>query len=187
MANIPWAKIKAEWLKGGITQKELAEKYKVNLKTLQNRASNEGWRKAKGKIREKTEEQLTTRIAHARANKLAKLIDAQDFTLDALVELAEMVKENPKLLFTDKGELRNAESLTRAIQTATMTQRDLHSIKNIDQKFAAKKWKEEQKLQRELKLERETGGEDRVQVIYVHEPVDEPEEAEEQKEGAGNE
>ena len=27
MANIPWAKIKAEWLKGGITQKELAEKY----------------------------------------------------------------------------------------------------------------------------------------------------------------
>lgn len=182
MANIPWAKIKAEWLKGGITQNELAEKYKVNLKTLQNKASNEGWRKAKGKIREKTEEQLTTRIAHARANKLAKLIAAQDDTLEALVELAAMVKENPKLLFTDKGELRNAESLTRAIQTATLTQRDLHGMKNIDQKFAAKKWKEEQKLQRELKLERETGGEDRVQVIYVHAPEEEAEE-----EGTGHE
>lgn len=182
MANTPWAKIKAEWLKGGITQKELAEKYKVNLKTLQNKASNEGWRKAKGKIREKTEEQLTTRIAHARANKLAKLITAQDDTMEALVELAAMVKENPKLLFTDKGELRNAESLTRAIQTATMTQRDLHSIKNIDQKFAAKKWKEEQKLQRELKAEKETGSEDRVQVIYVHAPEEEAEE-----EGTGHE
>ncbi len=182
MANIPWAKIKAEWLKGGITQKELAEKYKVNLKTLQNKASNEGWRKAKGKIREKTEEQLTTRIAHARANKLTKLIAAQDDTLEALVELAAMVKENPKLLFTDKGELRNAESLTRAIQTATLTQRDLHGMKNIDQKFAAKKWKEEQKLQRELKAEKETGSEDRVQVIYVHAPEEEAEE-----EGTGHE
>lgn len=182
MANIPWAKIKAEWLKGGITQKELAEKYKVNLKTIQNRASNEGWKNQKGKIREKTEEQLTARIAHARANKLAKLITAQDDTLDALVELAAMVKDNPKLLFTEKGELRNAESLTRAIQTATLTQRDLHGMKNIDQKFAAKKWKEEQKLQRELKAEKETGSEDRVQVIYVHAPEEEAEE-----EGTGHE
>ena len=187
MANIPWGKIRAEWLKGGITQKELAEKYGVNLKTLQNRASNEGWKKAKGKIREKTEEQLTTRIACARANKLAKLITAQDDAMDALVTLAEMVKNDPKLLFTDKGELRNAESLTRAIQTAAMTQRDLHGMKNIDQKFAAKKWKEEQKLQRELKAQKETGGEEGVQIIYVHEPEEEAEEQPEQKEGAGNE
>lgn len=174
MANIPWAKIKAEWLKGGITQKELAEKYKVNLKTIQNRASNEGWKNQKGKIREKTEEQLTARIAHARANKLAKLITAQDDTLDALVELAAMVKDNPKLLFTEKGELRNAESLTRAIQTATLTQRDLHSIRNIDQKFIAKKWKEEQKLQRELKAQKEESAVNGQMVVYIHEPAEEP-------------
>ena len=27
--SIPWTKIRAEWLRGGITQKELAEKYGV--------------------------------------------------------------------------------------------------------------------------------------------------------------
>ena len=57
--KIPWAKIKAEWLKGGITHEELAKKYNVNVKTLRNRSFNEGWGKQKGKIREKTEDELS--------------------------------------------------------------------------------------------------------------------------------
>ena len=177
MSKIPWAKIRAEWLKGGITQKQLAEKYGVKLKTLQNRASNEGWKEQKGKIREKTEELLTTRIAGARANKLAKLIDAQEDVMDALMGLAEMVKNNPKLLISEKGEMRNAESITRAIQTATLTQRDLHSIRNIDQKFAAKKWKEEQKLQRELKAQKDVTEQTGQMVVYIHQPAEEEQEA----------
>ena len=176
--KIPWAKIKAEWLKGGVTHEELAKKYNVKLKTLQNRSSNEGWGKAKGKIREKTEDELSTRIAHARANKLAKLIMAQDDLMDGLAELMAMVKENPKLLISEKGEMRNAESLTRAMQTATLTQRDLHGMRNIDQKFAAKKWKEEQKLQRELKAQKEVTENTGQMVVYIHQPAEEEEGAE---------
>ena len=171
--KIPWAKIKAEWLKGGVTHEELAKKYNVSLKTLRNRSSNEGWGKQKGKIREKTEEELSTRIAHARANKLAKLITAQDDLMDGLVELMAMVKEKPQLFFSKKGDLRNAESLTRAIQTATLTQRDLHGMKNIDQKFNAKKWKEQQKLERELKAQKQTAEDDGIEILYVHEPAEE--------------
>ena len=169
---IPWDKIRAEWLKGGITHKELAEKYKVSIKTIQNRASNEGWGKKKGRIREKTEEKLQERIAHARANKLAKLMTAQEDVLDALMDFAAMVKENPKLLINEKGEMRNAESITRAIQTATLTQRDLYNLKNIDQKFAAKKWKEEQKLQRELKAQKELTEQTGQMVVYIHQPAE---------------
>ena len=147
---IPWNKIKAEWLKGGITQKELAEKYGVKLKTIQNRASNEGWRNDKGKIREKAGELLCQRVARARVNHLEKIIEAQEDVLDALRQLAAELKQEPKKLLMDKqGTIRNAESITRALQTATMTQRDLHGLKNIDQKFAAKKWKEQQKMERE--------------------------------------
>ena len=147
---IPWSKIKAEWLKGGITQKALAEKYGVKLKTIQNRASNEGWRNEKGKIREKAEELLCQRVARARVNHLEKIIEAQEDVLDALRQLAAELKQDPKKMLMDKqGTIRNAESITRALQTAAMTQRDLHGLKNIDQKFAAKKWKEQQKLERE--------------------------------------
>lgn len=180
MAGIPWDKIRTEWLKGGITQAELAAKYNVKLKTIQNRASNEGWGKQKGIIREQTEEQINTRIARARANHLEKLINIQEDVLESLAKLAEDVKKNPKMLISEKGEMRNAESLTRAIQTATLTQRDLYGLRNIDQKFAAKKWKEEQKLQRELKAQKDVTEQTGQMVVYIHPPTEE-------QEGGGNE
>ena len=149
----PWSKIRAEWLKGGITQAQLAKKYGVSVKTIQNRAYKEGWKKEKGKIREKVEEQTRERVVRARVNHLEKLIQANAMLMDALVEMAEQIKQTPtKNLFDKTGSLRNAESFARAVQTATLTQRDLYGLKNIDQKLAQKKFAAEQKrLQAEAK------------------------------------
>ena len=171
----PWPKIRAEWLKGGITQKELAEKYHLSVKTIQNRAYKEGWKKEKGKIREKTEEQLRERVVRARVTHFEKLIEAQENALDALLDLTEMIKAKPRYWLRDEHQtIRNAESITKALQTAVMTQRDLYRIPNIDQKFAAKKWKEQQKLERE----KAKGPETNVGplMMIVHEPAEEPEE-----------
>lgn len=146
----PWTKIKAEWLKGGITQKELAEKYGISVKTIQNRAYKEGWKNEKGKIREKTEEELRTRITRAKVNHLEKLAAANDDLLEALMIAAAAVKASPLELLKDKtGSLRNAESLAKAIQTAVATQRDLHKLPTMDQTFEKKKWRERMKLERE--------------------------------------
>ena len=142
---IPWGKIRAEWLKGGITQKQLAEKYGVKLKTIQNRASNEGWKKEKGKIREETEDKLRGRIVRARVTHLEKLIAANESLLDGLMQLAADIGENPNILKDKTGSIRNAESFAKALQTAALTQRDLYRLPNIDQKLAAKKWAAEQK------------------------------------------
>ena len=169
----PWSKIRAEWLRGGVTQKQLAEKYHVSVKTIQNRAYKEGWKKEKGKIREKVEEQTRDRVVRARVNHLERLITAQEDILEALEKMAAAIKDDPKKMLTDKtGSIRNVESITRALQTATMTQRDLYGLKNIDQKFAAKKWREQQKLERELKKEKQVE-EGSFQVVVVHEPAEE--------------
>lgn len=174
----PWAKIRAEWLKGGITQKALAEKYGISVKTISNRAYKEGWKKQKGKIREKTEEQTRDRIVRARVTHLEKLIEANEKLLDSLVQMAEVISNKPVQYLTDaNGTLRNAESFAKALQTATMTQRDLYRLPNIDQKFAAKKWKEQLKLEREKAKGNEAGSGE--QLIWVmHEP--EEDKAEEQ-------
>ncbi len=169
----PWNKIRAEWLKGGITQKQLAEKYGLSVKTIQNRAYKEGWKKEKGKIREKTEEQLRERIVRARVTHLEKLIEAQENALDALVDLTNMIKEKPRYWLRDEHQtIRNAESITKALQTAVMTQRDLYRIPNIDQKFAAKKWKEQLKLEKEKAKGPE--GLSGPLMMIVHEPAEEP-------------
>ena len=144
----PWTKIRAEWLKGGITQKELAEKYGLSVKTIQNRAYKEGWQKQKGKIREKIEEQTRDRVVRVRVNHLDKLIQANEMLLDGLLKMAQMIQADPKAMLKDKaGSIKSAESFAKALQTATMTQRDLYNLKNIDQKFAAKKWREQLKLE----------------------------------------
>ena len=171
---IPWDKIRTEWLKGGITQAELAKKYNVSEKSIYNLSSKEHWKDQKGKIREEVEKSVNARISCARANRLEKLITAQEDTLDALVDLAARVKKNPLLLFDEKGSLKNAESLTKALQVGAQTQRDLYGMKNIDQKFAAKKWKEEQKLQRELKAMKDQNGITGQMTVIIHEPAEEP-------------
>ena len=167
----PWTKIRAEWLKGGITHKQLAEKYGVSVKTIQNRAYKEGWKNQKGKIREKVEEELRGRVVRARVNHLEKLITANEALLDGLVQMAELISKNPFQMLNDaNGTLRNAESFANALETATKTQRDLYRLPTIDQKFAAKQWKEKLKLEQEKAKKDEKTDEQLIWVI--HEPAE---------------
>lgn len=143
---IPWTKIRNEWVKGGITQAQLAEKYGCSVKSIQSRAYKEGWSKQKRDIAVKTQEAVTERVARARVNHLEKLIAANEALLDGLMQLTEEIRKNPTSMLMDKsGSLRSAESMARAINAATLTQRDLYKIPNIDQRFAEKKWKRELK------------------------------------------
>ena len=144
--SAPWAKIRAEWLKGGITQKELAEKYHLSVKTIQNRAYKEGWKKQKGKIAEKTEEKTRERIVCARVNHLERLISSSELIITGIEKMAAEIAADPvKYLIDKSGSLRSMESVAKALQVATETQRELYRIPNIDQKLAAKKWNAEQK------------------------------------------
>ena len=156
----PWSKIRAEWLKGGITQKQLAEKYGLSVKTISNRAYKEGWKNQKGKIREKVEEQTRERVTRARVNHLERLIAANELLLDGLEQMAALIQAKPEVVLFDKaGTIKNAESFAKALQTAAATQRDLYRLPNIDQKFAAKKWREQLKLEQQKAAGPDTGTE----------------------------
>ena len=172
----PWNKIKAEWLKGGKTYKQLAEKYQIKEGTIKNRASKEGWQKEKLLIGDKVSTELRERVARTRVNHLEKLIAANEALMEGLLKTAELIRDNPFQMLTDaNGTLRNAESFSKAIETATKTQRDLYRLPNIDQKFAAKKWREQLKLEKAKTKEAE-GGDQQVMLV-IHEPPEEGAEA----------
>ena len=167
----PWTKIRAEWLKGGTSYKKLAEKYGMKEKTIRDRASNEGWGKQKRQIADKVTAELGARVARVRVNHLEKLITANEALLDGLVKLAEEIRADPKLLLMDKsGSLKSAESFAKSLQVATETQRDLYRLPNIDQKFAAKKWREQLKLEKD-KTKEADGGNQQLMVV-IHEPAE---------------
>jgi hypothetical protein len=125
----------------GKSYKELSEKYGVSVKTIQNRASKEGWVKEKGKIQEEVGEKIHARVVRVRVAELEKLIDANGKLIDTLVTLADRAadeKMTEMMMFDKAGSMKNVECLAKAIQVAVQTQRDLFKIPTLDQDFRKK-------------------------------------------------
>ncbi len=57
----PWNKIKADYL-NGVTPKELAEKYKIDINKLYNKIDNDSWAKEKTEINENIRNDVQERI-----------------------------------------------------------------------------------------------------------------------------
>lgn len=136
---VQWWRVKKAYLSGA-SYKQLAEKYGLNVKTIQNRASKEGWPKEKGKIREEVGNKLRAQVVRTRVKQLEKIAEANDLLIDGLLETTRKISEKPMLNLRDKTRsLKSAESVAKALQTALMTQRDLYKLANIDQDLARKK------------------------------------------------
>lgn len=152
-----WGRVRQSYM-AGASYEELAKKYGLKVKTIQNRASKEGWVKEKGRIREEVGEKLRERVVRVRVQELEKLMEANGKVIDGLVEMANQIQSNPAMnLFDVNRTLRNAESIVKAIQTAVQTQRDLYKLPSLDQEMRKKEWaarKREAKARLELERQK---------------------------------
>lgn len=166
-----WGRIRQGYM-AGKSYKELSEKHHVSVKTIQNRASKEGWTKEKGKIKEEVGQKIHERVVRVRVAELEKLMEANGKLIDGLLAMAEFIQEKPHAaLFDDKRTLKNAEAFSRAIQTAVQTQRDLYKLPTLDQDYRKK---EEAQRKREVKakleLDREKWEAEKVKAQNETEP-----------------
>lgn len=158
--KVQWGRVRQGYMAGKSYQ-ELSERYSVSVKTIQNRASKEGWTKEKGKIKEEVGQKIHARVVRVRVAELEKLMDANGKLIDALVDLSTRVAEqaeNGKFfdLFDKAGSMKNTECLAKAIQTAVQTQRDLYKLPTLDQDFRKKQEAARKKETKEkLAIERE--------------------------------
>lgn len=72
-----WKKIRAEYVRGGISQQKLADKYGVSYATLRRRAEREKWRELKIEREHKVAEKLPEKLADVQADTAAKLLQMQ--------------------------------------------------------------------------------------------------------------
>ena len=151
-----WGRIRQSYM-AGKSYKELSEHYGVSVKTIQNRASKEGWVKEKGKIKEEVGQKIHERVVRVRVQELDKLMDANGKLIDTLVEITTKTQGNELKLMMDKaGTMKNVESLAKAIQIAVQTQRDLFKLPTLDQDFRKKEAAARKKEAKEkLALDRE--------------------------------
>ena len=135
-----WGRVRQSYM-AGASYEELAKKYGLKIKTIQNRASKEGWTKEKGKIREEVGEKIRERVVRVRVQELEKLMEANGKVIDGLLQMAGIIQEKPyQNLFDVNGTLRNAESIVKAIQMAVQTQRDLYKLPSMDQELRKKEF-----------------------------------------------
>ena len=152
--KVQWGRVRQSFM-AGKSYKEISEKYGVSVKTIQNRASKEGWVKEKGKIKEEVGQKIHERVVRVRVRELEKLMDANGMLIDTLVTLTERAadaEQTNKMMFDKAGSMKNVESLAKAIQVAVQTQRDLYKLPTLDQDFR-KKAEAQRKKEAKAKME----------------------------------
>lgn len=126
-----WNKIRAEYIKGGISQRKLAEKHGVSINTLIKRASREKWnsqrketyKKVTAKVQQKTAN-VSADSATLAASIRVKLLERLDNLLDTLpgniaaTEFQQYGKGQKKIL-----KLKDLTSMYKDL-TDDMTQND---------------------------------------------------------------
>lgn len=147
-----WWRIKAAYLKGNVTYKELAEKYKLSERTVRNRAYKEGWGKERDKVQTEVSEQIRATAVRARVEQLEMLITANDRMARALMDLTAEVEKKPSILLGAKGDGKAADNISKSILTTIQCQRDLHKLPTLDQDMRRK---EEAQRKREAKAKME--------------------------------
>jgi hypothetical protein len=90
---VDWAKIKAEYIAGGISYRSLAQKYNISFNTLKRVAVKEGW----ATLRNKAYNKATTKMVNDVASENAKIDDKYYRLVDMLLDKTEEVMVNTQI------------------------------------------------------------------------------------------
>ena len=113
-----WKKIKAEYIRGGVSYRKLAEKYGVSFSTLRKVASKEKWTDLRKRSSRKSDEKIVESVA----SREAKRVDGIQTVADLLLE---RIKEG-----VTKGTLIIDSQSIRQITASLKDLRDIKGIKS---------------------------------------------------------
>lgn len=86
-----WKTIKAEYIAGGTSYRELAKKYSVSFGTLRNVAAREKWTELRDRAMTKADTELTNRTGKRNGQRTSKILDIADKLLDKLNDTLELM------------------------------------------------------------------------------------------------
>ena len=86
---VDWSKIKREYIKGGISYRNLAKKYDVPLSTLKAVAGKERWVELRNQTKTKTDTKTIEIISDKEAERARRLLSISDRLLDRIEGIVE--------------------------------------------------------------------------------------------------
>lgn len=129
-------KIRAEYVRGGVSYRILAEKYGVPFSSVRRTAEQEKWTD----LREKAEQKARAKTVEAVSSQEAKRGDRIQVVADKLLALIEKAVDDGSITFTSRG-----------LRDITGALKDLREIKGIRNQLDM-----EEQIARIKKLQKET-------------------------------
>lgn len=115
-----YTKLKAEYIRGGVSIRKLAAKHKVSLSQLQKVAAREKWAELRTKTRIRKDAKISNSIAAAQAKEATNFDSVVD-------ELIEVIRKGIK-----DGSLTNNASSLKQVTGALKDLRDLKTVSEED-------------------------------------------------------
>ena len=116
-----WAKIRAEYIRGGISYRELAEKYGLNITTVAKKSLEEKWGEKRKKNAIKTQKKIDDKIIEQESEKT---VDYLQMCYEINDEAIQHIRE----LMAVTTDAKSMASYMKALQTAMDIKRTEKSI-----------------------------------------------------------
>lgn len=142
-----WKKIKAEYIRGGVSFRKLADKYSVSFSTLRKVASKEKWTDLRSKAGQKRDSKIVESVASQEAKRV-----------DGIQTVADMLLEKIKDGVADGSLIIDSQS----IRQITASIKDLREIKGYKSELDM-----QEQLARIEKLRKESQTEEESKDIRV--------------------
>lgn len=120
--RVNWSKIHAEYIAGGISQRELAKKYKIPWSTLQHRSSREKWGEDLRKARAKIAEDAVQNVADS-VNNNALLVE--DIKRKGLETISRLLDQFNEMNCTEHRDIRKTSVDIKRLKDITSAFKDL--------------------------------------------------------------
>lgn len=127
--------IKAEYIRGGVSYRKLAEKYGVSFSTLRKKADKEKWRELRDRARAKSDTKTVNAISTQKAKRNAKIDKATEKLLDCIIEMIQ-----DRSIFAIS---RGVSDVTRAIKDIREIKGEINDLDYKEQMARIKKLQKE--------------------------------------------
>jgi len=141
-----WEAIRADYVANGLSYRELGKKYGVSHATVARRAGREGWVRQSATICDTVRDTVDTAIVEQKTDAMLTMIRAADTMAEVLEGLANAAK---RVLSDDAVNIKQVESLARAININMDTLSQLHGIPTQAQRHAQHLAEERLAMERE--------------------------------------
>ena len=131
-----WKRMKAEYIAGDTSYRELAAKYGVPFGTLRKVAAREQWAQKRAQARTKADTILINKVGAAEGKKASDIIDVADKLLDKITELIETAPLESQAIRQLTSALKDLREI-KGIKTEADIREQNARIKNLERQIAA--------------------------------------------------